>query len=195
MGPEAKVVGTVTVLEDITDFKQLDRMKSDFVNMVAHELRSPLVAMRQLNSVLLDGLAGPLEEKHRDFVSRGTKKIDTLLDLIKDLLDVAKIEAGKFVQHRVPTDLSHVLRELIALMEPRAKTQGIELTCVLEDLRPIHADPKSIEEIFGNLVSNAINYLPEGGKVRLTGRGLGIISRSRWKTRSGNSARRAPKNF
>jgi len=173
MGPEASVVGTVTVLEDITDFKQLDQMKSDFVNMVAHELRSPLVAMRQLNSVLLDGLAGPLEEKHKDFVSRGTKKIDTLLDLIKDLLDVAKIEAGQFVQHRVPTDLSHILRELTALMEPRAKSQGIELTCVLEDLRPIHADPKSIEEIFGNLVSNAINYSPEGGKVRLTGRGLG----------------------
>jgi signal transduction histidine kinase len=173
VGPEAKVEGTVTVLEDITDFKQLDQMKSDFVNMVAHELRSPLVAMRQLNSVLLDGLAGPMEEKHRDFVSRGTKKIDTLLDLIKDLLDVAKIEAGKFVQHRIPTDLSHVLRELITLMEPRAKSQGIELTCVLEDLRLIHADPKSMEEIFGNLVSNAINYSPEGGKVRVTGRGLG----------------------
>jgi signal transduction histidine kinase len=173
VGPEARVEGTVTVLEDITDFKQLDQMKSDFVNMVAHELRSPLVAMRQLNSVLLDGLAGPMEEKHRDFVSRGTKKIDTLLDLIKDLLDVAKIEAGKFVQHRIPTDLSHVLRELITLMEPRAKSQGIELTCVLEDLRLIHADPKSMEEIFGNLVSNAINYSPEGGKVRVTGRGLG----------------------
>jgi len=173
VGPEAKVEGTVTVLEDITDFKQLDQMKSDFVNMVAHELRSPLAAMRQLNSVLLDGLAGPMEEKHRDFVSRGTKKIDTLLDLIKDLLDVAKIEAGKFVQHRVPTDLSRVLSELVTLMEPRAKSQGIELTCVLEDLRLIHADPKSMEEIFGNLVSNAINYSPEGGKVRVTARGLG----------------------
>ena len=173
MGPEARLVGTVTVLEDITDFKQLDQMKSDFVNMVAHELRSPLVAMRQLNSVLLDGLAGPMEEKHRDFVSRGTKKIDTLLDLIKDLLDVAKIEAGKFVQHRVPTDLGSVLRELITLMEPRAKSQGIDLNCALEDLRPIHADPKSMEEIFGNLVSNAINYSPEGGTVRVTGRELG----------------------
>jgi len=173
MGPEATLVGTVTVLEDITDFKQLDQMKSDFVNMVAHELRSPLVAMRQLNSVLLDGLAGPLDEKHRDFVSRGTKKIDSLLDLIKDLLDVAKIEAGKFVQHQVPTDLCHVLRELTALMEPRARSQGIELTCVIEALRPVHADPKSMEEIFSNLVSNAINYSPEGGKVRVTGRELG----------------------
>jgi two-component system phosphate regulon sensor histidine kinase PhoR len=173
VGPEAKVVGTVTVLENITDFKQLDQMKSDFVNMVAHELRSPLVAMRQLNSVLLDGLAGAMEEKHRDFVSRGTKKIDTLLDLIKDLLDVAKLEAGKFVQRRVPTDIGHLLRELIALMEPRAKSQGIELTCSLEDLKPVQADPKSMEEIFNNLISNAVNYSPDGGKVRVTARGLG----------------------
>ena len=173
MGPEARLVGTVTVLEDITDFKQLDRMKSDFLNMVAHELRSPLVAVRQLNSVLLDGLAGPLEEKPRDFVSRGTKKIDTLLDLIKDLLDVAKIEAGKFVQHRTPTDVVHLLRDLIALMEPRAKSQGVELSCSFEDLKPIHADPKSMEEIFNNLISNALNYSPDGGTVRVTARGLG----------------------
>ena len=173
MGPEAEVVGTVTVHEDITDFKQLDQMKSDFVNMVAHELRSPLAAMRQLNTVLLNGLAGPLDEKPRDFVSRGTKKIDTLLDLIKDLLDVAKIEAGKFVQHRTPTDIGQILRELMALMEPRAKSQGIDLTFALENLEPIHADPKSMEEIFNNLISNAINYSPEGGSVRVTARGLG----------------------
>ncbi len=60
------VAGAVTVLEDITLFKQLDRMKSDFVNMVAHELRSPLVSIRQLNSVLLEGLAGPLAEKQEE---------------------------------------------------------------------------------------------------------------------------------
>src|SRR4030042_208994 len=73
------VAGAVTVLEAITLFKQLDQMKSDLVNMVAHELRSPLVSIRQLNSVLLEGLAGPMDQKHHDFVSRGTRKMEALL--------------------------------------------------------------------------------------------------------------------
>jgi len=173
LGPNKAVAGTVTVLEDITAFKQLDEMKSDFVNMVAHELRSPLVSIRQLNSVLLEGLAGPLDEKQQDFVKRGMNKIDSLLDLINDLLDVAKIEAGKYVQHQVPTDIGRIIEEIVALMVPRAQKQGITLTHSCQDLKPVQSDPKNIEEALNNLVSNAINYSPEGGRVTVTARGLG----------------------
>jgi signal transduction histidine kinase/ActR/RegA family two-component response regulator len=162
------VVGTVTVFEDITAFKQLDQMKSDFVNMVAHELRSPLVSVRQLNSVLLEGLAGPLGEKQGEFVSRGTQKIDALLELINDLLDVARIEAGRHVQHQVPTDVSRILKEIVALMAPRASAQGIVLTCSCGNLKPVQADPRNIEEVFNNLITNAINYSPQGGSVTVT---------------------------
>lgn len=172
-GPDADVVGAVTVLENITAFKQLDQMKSDFVNMVAHELRSPLVSIRQLNSVILEGLAGPLGEKQRDYIDRGVRKIDALLDLINDLLDVAKIEAGKYVQHLVPTDLGKVIEETVALLEPRARKQGINLTFSCQDLKPVRSDPKNMEEIFNNLISNAINYSPEGGDVTITAQGLG----------------------
>ena len=167
------LAGTVTVLEDITAFKQLDQMKSDFVNMVAHELRSPLVSIRQLNSVLLEGLAGPLADKQQEFVNRGIKKIDSLLELINDLLDVAKIEAGKYVQHQVPTDIGRIMEETVTLMEARANEMGITLTCFSRDLKPVQADPKNIEEIFNNLISNAINYSPEGGYVSVSAQGLG----------------------
>jgi len=173
MGPDRSIAGTVTVLEDITAFKQLDQMKSDFVNMVAHELRSPLVAIRQLNSVLLEGLAGPMEEKQQDFIRRGMAKIDSLLNLINDLLDIAKLEAGKFVQHQVPTDIGKIIEETIALMEPRAQQNGIELKYFIENLKPVQADPKRIEEIFNNLIGNAINYSPEGGRVTVSAKGLG----------------------
>jgi two-component system phosphate regulon sensor histidine kinase PhoR len=173
LGPDGTVVGTVTVLENITAFKQLDQMKSDFVNMVAHELRSPLVSIKQLNTVLLEGLAGPMDHKQQDFVGRGTKKIDALLELINDLLDVAKIEAGRFVQRKVPTDIGKILEECIVLLEPRAKNQGIVLRYSCQDLKPIHADPKNMEEIFNNLISNAINYSPDGGQVSVAAKGLG----------------------
>ena len=173
LGPDDGVVGTVTVLQDITAFKQLDEMKSDFINMVAHELRSPLISIRQQNTVLLEGLVGPLEEKQETFVEKGVKKIDQLLELINDLLDIAKIEAGKHIQHRVPTDIESLITDTLSLLEPRAQGQGITLTGSCKNMKPVHADPKGLEEIFNNLVTNAINYSPEGGKVEVTAQVLG----------------------
>ena len=173
LGPDNSIVGSVTVLEDITAFKHLDEMKSDFVNMVAHELRSPLVSIRQQNSVLVEGLAGPLQEKQQDFLEKGMKKIDSLLELINDLLDIAKIEAGKAIQHQVPINIGQMISDTVSLMEPRAKEQGITLTYSCHDLKPVMADPKNIEEIFNNLITNAINYSPDGGNVTVSAQGFG----------------------
>jgi two-component system phosphate regulon sensor histidine kinase PhoR len=173
LGPDGGIVGTVTVLQDITAFKQLDEMKSDFVNMVAHELRSPLVSIRQQNTILLEGLVGPLEEKQHTFVEKGVKKIDQLLELINDLLDIAKIEAGKNIQHRVPTDIEPLITDTLSLLESRAQRQGIILTSSCKNMKPIHADPKGLEEVFNNLITNAINYSPEGGRVTVTAQVLG----------------------
>jgi two-component system phosphate regulon sensor histidine kinase PhoR len=169
------VAGAVTVLEDITPFKELDRMKTDFVNMVAHELRSPLVAIRQLNSVLAEGLAGPLQQKQQEFVEKGMKKIDALLGLIHDLLDVAKLEDGKLLQHAVPVDIVAMIEEMVTLMQPRARKQGVTLSFSCENLRPITADPRNMEEILSNLLSNAMNYSPDGGDVTVTAKGVGEV--------------------
>jgi signal transduction histidine kinase len=171
LAPDGEISGTVTVLEDVTPFKQLDQMKTDFVNMVAHELRSPLVSIRQQSSVLLEGLAGPLLEKQAEFIGRGMQKIDSLLELINDLLDLAKIEAGHAVQHQLPTDICRIVADMAALMEPRAREQDIRLTYSCSRVKPILADPKRIEELFNNLITNAINYSPEGGEVSITAEG------------------------
>jgi two-component system phosphate regulon sensor histidine kinase PhoR len=173
LGPDMEIMGTVTVLEDITAFKQLDQMKTDFINMVAHELRSPLVSIRQLQNVLLEGLTGTLNEKQADYIQRGVNKIDGLLELINDLLDIAKIEAGKDVQHRVPTDIGKLIEETVNLTEARAKEHGLVINYECRDLKMVQVDPKNIEEVLNNLVSNAINYSPEGGQVTVTARGLG----------------------
>jgi two-component system, OmpR family, phosphate regulon sensor histidine kinase PhoR len=162
------VTGAVTVLEDITVFKELDKMKTDFVNMVAHELRSPLVSIRQIQSVLLEGMAGPLLEKQSDFVRRGIKKIDSLLDLINDLLNVARLEAGRLVQQLVRVDVSDLVNEVVGLFEQRAKEQGISLSCSCECSLPVFADPTNIEKVLNNLISNAINYSPGGGRVEVS---------------------------
>jgi len=165
-GVNDQVLGTVTVFQDITTFKQLDEMKSNFVQMVSHELRSPMASIKQLLTVVLDGLAGELMDKQRDLLSRSQVKIQGLLDLINDLLDVAKIESGYAFQQQVPLQLGEILGQTIALMNPRAESQNVSLRLDLPPELPlIQADARSMEELFGNLVSNAIHYSPDGGKV------------------------------
>ena len=121
-GLDNQVMGSVTVFQDVTVFKQLNDMKSEFVQLVSHELRSPLASIRQLLAVVLDGLAGELMEKQKDLLSRSQLKIQDLLDLINDLLDVAKIESGHGLQQRAPLDLGEGLHHTARTDE----TQGGE---------------------------------------------------------------------
>ena len=174
-GPDGRVVGTVTVLEDISTFKQLDRMKSDFIAMVAHELRSPLFSVSQMLHVMQKGLCGPLEEKQEDFLGRSMKQLNNLVDLIRDLLEISKADAGMLVQQQVPVDLEEAARKVIEVMEVRAEAQNIELCLSCEGLPPVTADPRSINEIFNNLITNAINYSPGGGRVTVELKGLGDL--------------------
>ena len=168
-GFEQQVLGTVTVLHDVTSFKELDEMKSNFVHHVSHELRAPLSAIKQQHSVILDGLAGELTGKQRELLGRAQDKIQGLLDMIKDLLDVATIESGHGVQQQVPINLAHILEQTVSLMKAKAESQGLSLELELpSDLPVVQADERSIEEVFTNLVSNAINYSPAGGTVSVS---------------------------
>jgi two-component system phosphate regulon sensor histidine kinase PhoR len=168
-GPERQVLGTVTVFHDITSLKELDEMKSNFVHHVSHELRSPLSAIKQQHSVILDGLAGELADKQRELLNRAQDKIQGLLDMINDLLDVARIESGHGVQQQVPVNLADILRQTVNLLGPKAEEQGLSLELKLPDDVPlVLADGRSMEEVFINLISNAINYSPEGGTVAVS---------------------------
>jgi len=168
-GPDQQVLGTVTVFHDVTHFKEVDEMKNDFVRMVSHELRSPLAAIKQQHAVILDGLAGDLTDKQRELLSRAHAKIQGLLDLINDLLDVAKMEAGYGQMEQVPLDLRPILAELLELLRERAANQRIILHLEASESLPlIQADRRSMEEVFTNLVSNAINYSPDGGEVTVS---------------------------
>jgi two-component system phosphate regulon sensor histidine kinase PhoR len=163
-----ELLGTVTVFHDITHFKELDAMKSSFVNMVSHELRSPLGTIKQQLAVILEGLAGELNEKQHDMLSRSQVKIQGLLELINDLLDVAKIESGHGFEEHVPLDLHHLLEDLVGFMQSKAQAQKVELKLETDGEIPlIQADRRSMEEVFNNLISNAINYSPDGGQVKV----------------------------
>jgi signal transduction histidine kinase len=114
----------------------------------------------------LEGLTGELTDKQTELLNRAQDKIQGLLDMINDLLDVARIESGHGVQQQVPLNLADILEQTANLMGPKAEEQGLSLELKLpEDLPAVLADERSMEEVFINLISNAINYSPEGGTV------------------------------
>jgi len=168
-GPDQEVLGTVTVFSDVTSFKELDEMKNDFVRMVSHELRSPISAIRLQHTVILDGLAGELTDKQRELISRAQAKLEGLLELINDMLDVAKMEAGFRQFEQVPLDLPEILKEIVEFLEAKAEAQRVKLHLeAAPGLPAILADRRGMEEVFTNLISNAINYSPNGGDVTVS---------------------------
>jgi two-component system phosphate regulon sensor histidine kinase PhoR len=165
---EGEVLGTVTVLEDMTYLLELDRMKGDFIAMVSHELRSPISAIVQNINLILDGLVGETTEKQRHLLSRAKERSKGLLDLIADLLEISKIEAGMTMQCKEPLRVEEVVRTVVELMEAEARAKGVSLTSRVDaHLPPVLGDKDNLEGVFTNLVGNAIKYTPKGGKIQI----------------------------
>ncbi len=169
LNDSGEIMGSVTVLQDISYLKELDKMKSEFIAMVAHELRAPIAAVEQQLTVILNRIAGELTEKQEKMLSRAKERTKGLLTLIKDLLDLSKIEAGRMVQYKEPLSLQDSIQHVVDLMKAEADHKGIDLQFLPSPVMSlIHADPNSMEGIFTNLISNAIKYTPKGGKVEVT---------------------------
>ncbi len=164
-----EILGSVTIVDDITHLKELDEMKSAFVSMVSHEIRSPLSTVLSQIKILMDGLAGELGAKQADILGKISRKVQGLVELSNELLDISRIEAGLIVQDKQQVQLMDILESLVEFIQSRAKEKNISLSLKKSDLPLINADMKSMEEVFSNLITNAIIYTPEGGKVDVRG--------------------------
>jgi two-component system, OmpR family, phosphate regulon sensor histidine kinase PhoR len=181
-------LGTITVLHDITALKHKDQLKSDFIAMVSHEIRSPMNSVLMQLKVILGGLAGETTPKQKDILGRASEKIAALIKLASELLDLAKIESGLITREREEIRIAQLLEDQAAFHQAAAQAKSIQLS--IEDLPPlptVMANRLNLEEVFSNLIGNAINYTPENGKitidasvegdyvcVRVTDTGIGI---------------------
>ena len=131
---EGEVLGTVTVLEDLTYLLELDRMKGDFIAMVSHELRSPISAIAQNINLILEGLVGKTTEKQRNLLVRAKERSKGLIDLIGDLLEISKIEAGMAMQRKGTLQVEEVVRKVVELMEGEAQAKKVSLSTTFHSL-------------------------------------------------------------
>jgi PAS domain S-box-containing protein len=156
-------VGSAITMQDITYLKRLDQMKSDFVNTVSHDVRSPLTAV--LGYAELVERVGPLTEQQQEFVRRIQGSVQSITALVNELLDLGRLEAG-FDSRRESVQLESILTYSLGLFDPLVKEKQLQLTQeVAAELPPLRANPIRIRQMIDNLLGNAIKYTPPGGRI------------------------------
>ena len=134
-----------------------------FLGVVAHDLQSPLVATQSLLSYILDGYTGEITDGQRDLMQRGIRRIDGLLTLITDLLDIPRIEAGQIKREMREISVNEVIKQAMEGLDSLARQKGIALKVELPQSSPkVYASNRRLQQVVTNLVSNAINYTRDG---------------------------------
>jgi len=167
LGEDGECMGAVVTLSDITTLKVFDRLKSEFVAKVSHELRSPLAIIHeQLAMVIKAKSRNHLDDDHQ-ILGRAKEKTQSLISMIGDLLDISRIEAGNKGHAPVKVQVGDLIKKIIEFLNSQAeqKNQSINLDLACKNVPPVLADPIALESIFGNLITNAIKYTGEKGKI------------------------------
>jgi signal transduction histidine kinase len=207
---EGKLLGAVTVLEDVTELQAVDQFKTRFLSVASQKLRDPLERLRLSLYALSRGHAGDLRPLQADLVSGAEQEVEQMTDLMADLIEVGELETGRRVMKLERIRPITALREAVARHRDEARTKKIDLNIrAFEDLAQIDADRRALRSILDNLLSNAIRYTPAGGSilveareikdgvqffVRDTGRGIeterlsGIFGRFSGSSGEGNAA-------
>lgn len=176
LGRKKECLGAVVTVVDITALKTIDLMKSEFVAKVSHELRSPLSTIHEQLAVVLGDMMDIAPETDQKILGRAKEKTHSLIFLIGDLLDLSRIEEGIICKEPVPVQIDALLKNIIDFLKDKAnaKKQKLTLEIMNEHLPELQADPIALESVFGNLITNAINYTPEKGHIRVTAEVVGI---------------------
>lgn len=156
-------------LEEVNQkLTELDRLRTYFLGMVSHDLKAPLVAIESYLQVILGGFAGEINEEQREMLDRSSRRIEEMLNLIGDLLDVSRIEAGQIAKEFKAMSLSEVVDGSLEDVRAMAEERGVNLRVEMpEELPVIHAAPHRLRQVLNNLLTNAVKFTPPEGLITL----------------------------
>jgi PAS domain S-box-containing protein len=149
------------------EIDRANRLKTEFVASMSHELRTPLHTIIGFAELMAEELEGPLNEKQKRFVGHIHKDSLHLLELINDVLDLSRIEAGRLELRLEAFDMMAAIDEVLATIRPQAVAKSLNLGAPVPLSISLHADRVRFKEILYNLLSNAVKFTPEGGRIRV----------------------------
>jgi signal transduction histidine kinase len=164
--------------EYIAALEQNDQMKDQFLGILSHELRTPLNAIQGFGSILADGVAGDLQPGQTTYLRKMLDSSENMLKLVNDLLDMSRVQAGRFSLDRQVVALAPLLGSVLASLSPEAAHKGHALANeVPPSLPDVLADPQRLSQVLSNLVTNAIKYTPPGGTITVRAFADGAVLR------------------
>lgn len=160
--------GVVVALRDITEQKQLEERKEEFVSIVSHELRTPLTSISGAIDLVLNGIAGETNLKQQRYLAMARESTDKLNSIVDDLLDLTKYSKGKLQMNLELTQLDELLRTTLEKYGPPLLKKRIRVTESLPD-KPLRvlADPTRLGQVFNNVLTNAVKFTPQNGEIRV----------------------------
>ncbi len=150
------------------ELNRVSELKSEFVSLVSHELRTPLTAIKSSIDIILLKMKDQLDESVMSFLRIAKANVDRLSNMIDNLLDISRIESGRMKFSFAPLDIRNSARRAIENMTPLALQKGLEIEQKLEaefELPEVYADAGKLEQVFTNIIGNAIKFTPNGGRI------------------------------
>jgi len=167
--PDGSLAGIVLILSNITQFKKIELIKSQFVSMVAHELKTPIAAVQGFINIILDDLIHLDREKEKEYLQRASVRLNSLTALVNDLLDISRMELKTKQREIEAVNLEEIVNSTIQFLEFDISNKKINVDKNFQtNLPPIYADVNEISRLFTNLISNAIKYNKENGSIYIT---------------------------
>jgi signal transduction histidine kinase len=155
------------VMQDITHLKEMERMKDEMLATVSHDLKNPITSIQGFVDLIT--MAGPVNDQQRTFVNKVKKATSAMGALINDLLDIAWIEAG-MEMNKVPCAIPELVEWVVQEFQDQANDKKLSLQVEpLDGLPTAYGDPERLRQVLANLVSNAIKYTPNGGRITVRG--------------------------
>jgi two-component system sensor histidine kinase/response regulator len=152
-------------MEHMADLEEITRIKSEFLSITSHELKTPLTPMKAQLQIILAGYVGELNDAQKKCIEIVLRNLTRLSKLIKDILDLSRIEAGRIRLVFEPMNINDIVKEAIIMQESFATNKNIEIRTKLADLPHIVGDAERIGQAIGNLLNNAIKFSKKSGKV------------------------------
>jgi len=167
---EKKKIGTLVILHDVTREKIIERLKTEFVSLSAHQLRTPLSAIKWTLRMLLDGDVGEITKEQKDLLEKTYRSNERMINLINDLLNVARIEEGRYVYRPIFADIEKIIQSVIDSFKTEIEIKNIKFKFnkPIEKLPEILMDVEKMKLVIENLLDNAIRYTLSGGEVTVS---------------------------
>ena len=169
LNKDGEVYGFMEIFHDTTREKTISKMKSEFISITAHQLRTPLSAIKWTLKMFLDGDIGEVSAEQKEFLERAYNINERMIKLINDLLNVSRIEEGKFLYEFSISSLEKIIQETVDLLSKQIRERNIKFSFQLPagPLPKIRIDSAKMRIVIHNLLDNAIRYTPSGGAVTL----------------------------